>query len=222
MASGKGLRKKRNYEKLSGSAHKKGVYQVTPPDIVIPLVFPDYKISTPIGRWSYLGHAGVLFINGCNGTAKYYEYGRYDKEQLGQVRTHTIPDVIVGKDGRPTKESLAKTLHEISKKAGHGGRIKAVYIEVEKGYEKMLQFVEDRRKQNNNNKRKPYSILTNNCMTFPIETVKAADSELELPVMIDPRPSSYIDELGNVFPTLEYDPKDKELNIQEIHEFTDR
>jgi len=74
------------------------------PDVVIPIVFPDYLISvnTPTTRlpipdlWPWgdilpddvevpatrnrlpeLGHAGVLFISGARGTTKYYEYGRW-------------------------------------------------------------------------------------------------------------------------------------------------
>jgi len=66
-------------------------------DIVIPIVFPDYKINVEVQKtkvdvfpWvefdnfsipsykdkiSNLGHAVVLFINGKNGITKYYEYG---------------------------------------------------------------------------------------------------------------------------------------------------
>ena len=40
------------------------------------VVFPDYKISTPIGKMGNLGHAGVLLINNKTGLTKYYEYGR--------------------------------------------------------------------------------------------------------------------------------------------------
>ncbi len=62
-------------------------------DLVIPIVFPDYKITVEIQRtkvdiipWvdfdnfttprlkekvSNLGHAGVLFVNGKNGVTKY-------------------------------------------------------------------------------------------------------------------------------------------------------
>jgi hypothetical protein len=69
-------------------------------DVVVPLVFPDYKIAVEVQKikvdvlpWtdrdnftipafkekvSNLGHAGVLFINGQTGVTKYYEYGRYD------------------------------------------------------------------------------------------------------------------------------------------------
>jgi len=69
-------------------------------DILIPIVFPEYKITVEIPRqevdllpWinfdnftlptfsqriSNLGHAGILIVNGTSGLTKYYEYGRYD------------------------------------------------------------------------------------------------------------------------------------------------
>ncbi|ELY3410685.1 hypothetical protein SMW94_004639 [Vibrio parahaemolyticus] len=78
-------------------------------DVIIPIVFPDYKIAVATPRavevpdlipfidilpnniqvphtkakMSNLGHAGVLFINGSNGVTKYYEYGRYDPKGNG-------------------------------------------------------------------------------------------------------------------------------------------
>jgi len=186
------------------------------PDVVIPIAFPDYKIATPIGKLPELGHAGVLFFNGSNGTTKYYEYGRYDKENLGIVRKVIIPDVIMGKDGHPTKDSLTKTLKVISEKAGHNTRIKAVYIEAEKEYDKMLTHVENRRKLNGDKNRKSYSLFSNNCMTFAKETVEAAG--VKTPWMLDPRPNSYINELRSQFPDLDYDPKNNKLEIKEVYE----
>ena len=85
------------------------------------VVFPDYKISTPIGKIGNLGHAGVLLIDNKTGVTKYYEYGRYDKEGKGIVRTFAVPDVKMGQDKKPTLESLNKTLSVISEQAGHGG-----------------------------------------------------------------------------------------------------
>ena len=73
------------------------------------IAFPDYKISTPIGKIGNLGHAGVLLINK-QGVTKYYEYGRYDPEGRGTVRTIPIPDIVIGKDGTPTEKSLNNTL----------------------------------------------------------------------------------------------------------------
>ena len=63
----------------------------------IYIAFPDYKISTPIGKIGNLGHAGVLLIDNKTGVTKYYEYGRYDKEGKGIVRTFAVPDVKIGR-----------------------------------------------------------------------------------------------------------------------------
>ena len=82
------------------------------------VVFPDYKISTPIGKMGNLGHAGVLLINNKTGLTKYYEYGRYDKEGKGEVRNIKISNVKIDKNGKPTTESLNKVMGELSKKAG--------------------------------------------------------------------------------------------------------
>ena len=95
----------------------------------IYIAFPDYKISTPIGKIGNLGHAGVLLIDNKTGVTKYYEYGRYDKEGKGVVRTFAVPNVKIGQDKKPTLESLNKTLSIISEQAGHAGRIEGAYIE---------------------------------------------------------------------------------------------
>jgi hypothetical protein len=86
-------------------------------DKVIPIVFPDYKITVEAQKvkvdvlpWvdfdnftipeykdkiSNLDHAGILFINGKNGTTKYYQYGRYDPpKNLGLVvKARNLPDI---------------------------------------------------------------------------------------------------------------------------------
>lgn len=86
------------------------VYLVGDQDYVIPIVFPDYKIhidgyqatffgkkiEIPGGKAPYLGHAGVLVINGKTGQSKYYEYGRYPGPgPAGRVRVGRIPDVVL-------------------------------------------------------------------------------------------------------------------------------
>ncbi len=91
-------------------------------DIVIPIVFPDYRISVNVpkhefdlfpyvdfdnfttpsykDKFSNLGHAGVLFINGKSGLTKYFEYGRYDHPSyLGVVqKIRNLPDVLIQYD----------------------------------------------------------------------------------------------------------------------------
>lgn len=98
-------------------------------DVVIPIVFPDYRITVEVQKievdvfpWttfddfhipayrdkiSNLGHAGVLFINGKTGTTKYYEYGRYDPpKNLGLVvKARNLPDAVL-KNGKIEFASL--------------------------------------------------------------------------------------------------------------------
>lgn len=107
-------------------------------DIVIPIVFPDYKISVNIPKrefdlfpyvefdnfstpsytenFSNLGHAGILFINGKSGLTKYFEYGRYDHPAyLGVVqKIRNLPDAIILADSLDYV-SLKKVLKKYQK-----------------------------------------------------------------------------------------------------------
>ena len=60
---------------------------------------------------------------------KYYEYGRYDKDGKGEVRTRSVSNIKIYKYGKPTLESLNKVMGELSKSAGQNGRIDGAYIE---------------------------------------------------------------------------------------------
>lgn len=202
-------------------------------DVAIPIVFPDYRISvnqaqTKVdlikgvswdnftlpgykARWEGLGHAGVFFINGKNGVTKYYEYGRYDPAGLGKVNNLAIPNVIV-REGKIVDESLKAPLHRIALKAGHGGRIEGVYIEVESGFEQMLKYAQLRELQNNNPKRERYGLLSYSCVHFAKEVVAAAG--VDTPWMLDPRPNSYIGEFRDDYPDLDYFPRTRELKIE--------
>ncbi|WP_444944606.1 hypothetical protein ACJJIK_07235 [Microbulbifer sp. ZKSA006] len=193
-------------------------------DVVIPIVFPDYKIRVNVPRYkvdilpwfdfdnfstpklsqklSYLGHAGVLFINGKNGITKYYEYGRYDAENLGLVvKAKNLPDALVV-NNRVDLGSLKRPLSFISRVSGQSGRIEGAYIEVEGKYQAMLEYAEGRKKQNNNPNRKPYELDSYSCIHFAKETVEKAG--VDTPIMIDPRPNSYIGELRDDFLDLDY------------------
>ncbi len=197
------------------------------PDIAIPIVFPDYLItvntpttSLPIpdllpgidilpdsieipetkNKVPELGHAGVLFINGANGTTKYYEYGRYSGS-LGMVRKLLIRDVQI-QGGHPTKVSLSYTLSQISVKSGQSGRILGAYIEVPGKYSAMRSYSTKRYSQNNNPGRKPYDLFTNSCNHFMKGVLEAAG--IQLPYLLDPRPVSYIEELRDDHPDLNY------------------
>lgn len=154
----------------------------------IYIAFPDYKISTPIGKIGNLGHAGVLLIDNKTGVTKYYEYGRYDKEGKGVVRTFAVPNVKIGQDKKPTLESLNKTLSIISEQAGHAGRIEGAYIESDK-FKEMKNYAESKIAENANSKRKEYSLRNNNCGTFAADVLKQDPSVKDkAPVIIDPIP----------------------------------
>ena len=207
-------------------------------DAIIPIVFPEYKILVDLkpvevdifpalefddfvipgyqNRFSDLGHSGVLFINGVTGMTKYYEYGRYDSAGLGLVRRIPIPDANV-KEGSIDSASLKPVLAKISRVAGQGGRISAVYIEVEGKFSTLLNYAETRKRQNANSKREPYNIITNSCIHFVKKITKLAG--VDTPWMIDPRPNSYIGKFRDDFPDLDYDYTRKKLIIEGRGEF---
>lgn len=205
-------------------------------DIVIPIVFPDYRISVDLpeyefdlfpyvsfdnftiprykDRFSNLGHAGVLFINGKNGITKYYEYGRYDHPNyLGLVRKiRNLPDITF-KDGKLNYTSLKITLQKISKKSGQSGRIQGVFIEVENKFGIMLKYALRRKNQNSFPKRRPYNLFSNSCIHFVKDITKVAG--VDTPWMIDPRPNSYIGEFRDDYPDLDYSKKNNRLIIED-------
>lgn len=116
----------------------------------ILIVFPDYQVDTEtrLGRMP-LGHAGVLLIDNKTGRTKYYEYGRYATKDgtKGRVRRVTIPDVVMGKDGKPTAASLKKVMAAISKNSGHGGRIEGAYVKGD--FDVMNKYAQKKLKESN-------------------------------------------------------------------------
>ncbi len=211
-------------------------------DVAVPIVFPDYLIAvnTPpvtlqmphIGhgldffpnvvripgtnnRLPELGHAGILIINGANGLTKYYEYGRYDRANLGLTRRVPVRDVVLAASPprRPTSRSLAQTLHLISATAGQRGRIRGAYIEVPPGkFHAMLVYCQKRVRENSDPHREPYSLTGHSCIHFAQEVLEAGD--VDVPWMIDPRPIGYMDRLQSDFPALNYEVRTNSLAIE--------
>lgn len=207
-------------------------------DIVIPIVFPDYKITVEIERvkvdilpWvdfdnfttpklkekvSNLGHAGVLFINGSTGTTKYFEYGRYDPpKNIGiVVKARNLPDAKIV-NGKLDMASLKKPLDFISRISGQAGRIQGVFIQVENKYQAMLNYATARKSQNSNPKRTPYDLTTNSCIHFSKKVTEAAG--VQTPWMVDPRPNSYMGEFRDDYYDLDY--KNGRLKIEGVGEY---
>ncbi|WP_018694566.1 hypothetical protein [Algicola sagamiensis] len=209
-------------------------------DIIIPIVFPDYKITVNIPqtkvdllpwtdidnftiprssqKFSNLGHAGILFINGSSGVTKYYEFGRYDPPaNKGLVRRVPLPDAKMNGINIDIK-SLIPVLKKISQVAGSGTRIQGVYLEAEGVFEHLNQKALAQKALNSNPQRKPYNLTSNSCIHFVKRLVEAAGKET--PWMIDPRPTSYMGEFRDDYRDLDYRPGEQRLVIEEIGEFS--
>jgi hypothetical protein len=171
----------------------------------IPIAFPNYRIQTPAGRISGLGHAGILLINPQSGLTRYYEYGRYPDNNCGcgTVRNRPVPNVVMGADGRPTSGSLNHVLGAISQRAGHGGPIVGAYV-ANPNFDAMNQYALGRMALNGDPTRTPYDLTGNNCATFMQDVLEAGG--VDTPWMLDPRPNSYIYELRDAFPHINFAP----------------
>ena len=154
----------------------------------IYVTFPQYKAN----GIPFTGHAGVLLINNKTGFTKYYEYGRYDKENRGIVRSISVSNVKIGKDGKPTNESLNKVMKQLSVKAGHNGDIEGAYI-ISDEFDKMNDYAKSRMHENDNPDREDYSVLSNNCATFA-EDVITKDKSVDKPFIIINSPINIVDE----------------------------
>ncbi|MDI9237966.1 RHS repeat-associated core domain-containing protein [Lysobacter sp. LF1] len=182
-------------------------YKFADPDgrDAIPVVFPDYKITVGPLKVSGLGHAGVLVINNKTGHTRYYEYGRYDKDGKGVVRTFRISNVTMGKDGRPTQQSLQRVLRQISDRAGHGGAIQGAYVRNDNDAA-MRGYAEGRMARNSDSKRESYSLTSNNCATFATGVVHAGDSSFNSSASI---PTSAVDDWQDGHDEITYSPPTK-------------
>jgi hypothetical protein len=171
----------------------------------IAIVFPDYRIGTPLGRVGGLGHAGVLLIDPSSGASDYYEYGRYPDNNCGcgAVRRSSVPRVRMGRDGRPTPASLQSTLAAVSRRSGRGGRISGAYVRNDQ-VAAMRDAAEARMRLNADPNRQPYGLTGNNCSHFMRDVIRAGG--VDMPWMADPRPNSYIDELRARFEPIDYNP----------------
>lgn len=203
-------------------------------DVVIPIVFPEYKISVDVKpkrfdlipgvewdnfstprfkqRFSELGHAGVLFINGKTGATKYYEYRRYETPVGKTRKIPNLPDVKIVNDSIDT-ESFKRTLRHISQIAGHRGPIQAAYIEVEDKYQAMLEYAQLRVGQSEKLDRTPYDLFTNSCLHFMKSVTEKAG--VDTPLLVDPRPNSYIEEYRKKYRDLDYDYQNNKLIIEQ-------
>lgn len=199
-------------------------------DFLIPIVFPDYEIlvaseqtfdlfginiTTPKLKAPYLGHAGVMLINGETGLTRYFEYGRYPNNASdipGNVRSVPIPNVKIV-NSLITENSLKRTLSSISRKSGQNGRISGVVI---RGhfFEKGAAWLKERMLANNSPKKLPYDLDNHNCMTFVIDLAEflQLDPSWRPPIVI---PNAYIEQFQLYEVDLDYDFSTNTLIVAE-------
>jgi hypothetical protein len=123
----------------------------------------------------------VLLINEKTGLANYYEYGRYSNVKDprlvghalpgkgGNVRKISVSDVVIGKDGLPTEESLKRVYNELAKRAGGGITPSTTYYD-DVDFAKAKQYILDIANDKN---REHYSITSNSCMDFAGNAIRA-------------------------------------------------
>jgi RHS repeat-associated protein len=152
----------------------------------IAVVFPNYKVGTPIGKLP-LGHAGVIAVDRNTGGTKYYEFGRYEGDPRGLVRSPDTPSLQLGANGLPTAGSMNNLLKTLSDERGQGGTVEAAYF---KGADdtKMVAYADGREGQNNDSSRASYDLQSNNCATFAQNTLQAGG--IATPVRA--KPADYI------------------------------
>jgi len=193
----------------------KQTQQVKPNDVII-LVFPDMKIDIGNGtKISGLGHAGVLLIDNKTGLTKYYEYGRYESEK-GEVRHYAVSDVVMGKDGLPTPESLSKVMGEISAISGQGGNIEGAYIQNE-DFKTMNNYAQEKLQENTDSDRKPYSWTPpmNHCGTFSWKVADAA-KDVSIPQKVQDTwtPNTMIQALQRTYHCMHYDSETQKAEVK--------
>ena len=172
----------------------------------ILIVYPDYIINVDDHQYPYIGHAGVLLINPESGYTRYYEYGRYDKENKGVVRNVPVPKVVIGDDGNPTEESLNKVMEVLSVTVGHGGRVEGAYVKSD-NFKEMKDYAEGRMDQNADPDRTRYSIIFNNCATFASEVIQQDwRTVFKTPIIRVPIPSIMIKQYQILLPRVSYSP----------------
>ena len=171
----------------------------------IYITYPDYKINVGGLKIPNLGHAGILLVDNVTGFTKYYEYGRYDEESRGVVRTISVPNVEIGTNGKPTETSLNKVLKILSEKAGQNGRIEGAYIESDK-FDEMKNYAETKMAENSNPDRREYSLTRNNCGTFASDVLSQDKNVKEkLPVYLLPTPNNIVKKYQEFFPRISFD-----------------
>jgi RHS repeat-associated protein len=122
--------------------------------------YDSYPVDTGYGFKLPLGHGAVVAVDPDTGHTRYFEFGRYNNNQCGEVRSRRIPNVKIGKDGLPTLDSLNSLYDYLSKNLGQGSHVSATYYP-DSDYQGAINSAERFSKNH-----PCYNKWTNNCKTF--------------------------------------------------------
>lgn len=173
----------------------------------LAVTYPDYMVQTPVGR-RQLGHSGVVLINPESGFTRYFEYGRYDAEGHGVVRTRPIPNVVMGEDGRPTQASMDNLMQALSERLGQGGAVEGAYFQ-DADFASMLEYAEGLQTTTEAGQVEQYSLPGNNCATFCEDVLEAGG--VDTPATLINSPRNVVEELqDDADDAQSYEPPDEE------------
>lgn len=146
--------------------------------------YPDYPIEYSEGKTSTRlgGHGGVLGYDS-KGANQYYKYGRYRPGGKGiigvslpaedsNVRKVGVPNLKIGKDGKPTPESMESLKAALSQNSGKGTPAQLTCndkADEKKVYEHVDAIAKDKDREKYN--WSPFS--PNHCRSFAKNAVKA-------------------------------------------------
>ena len=165
-----------------------------PFDIDLPAsmeaTFTNPRSSPPINivGWSGnsphvsgLGHAGIAMINGRTGAVAYWEYGRYDPAQFGEVRDVAAVAAVTmtfDRAGNPERGALDRLARALTTTNGPAQLYEGVYIKLANGsFDRMVAFAANRREvvgRGPAGGAEIYSVESNHCFTFALEVAAVA------------------------------------------------
>lgn len=126
----------------------------------IQINYDYYEVNTGLGFHLPLGHGAVVAVDPATGHTEYYEFGRYTDKKCGNVRRKSVPNVVIGSDGKPTQQSLDALYAFIGKNYGENSHVSATYYDTT-NYKDAIKYA-----QNFSKHHACYRLLGNNCKTF--------------------------------------------------------
>jgi len=116
-------------------------------DYAISLVWSGYAITTPsdpaVGG---LGHAGAVVVEGDTGATRYFEYGRYARDDegnlVGIVRSFKVSNLTITSD-EIDKNSLRSMVVNLNGRAGANTPESGIIVSLlEGGYASAIEFAQ--------------------------------------------------------------------------------